>query len=49
MRIELTQESLYAPQTYASTSSAIRASVIILSKKQNYINKFLDLMFMPFL
>ena len=25
MRIELTQDTLYAPQTYASTSSATRA------------------------
>ena len=27
MRIELTQVALYAPQTYASTSSAIAAAI----------------------
>ena len=39
MRIELTQESLYAPQTYASTSSATRASPNILSKKEELLNR----------
>ena len=29
MRIELTQVALYAPQTYASTSSAIAAATLI--------------------
>jgi|GEM_PF-3402387 hypothetical protein len=38
MRIELTQVTLYAPQTYASTSSATRASyktrLVILAKSR---------------
>ena len=37
MRIELTQGILYAPQTYASTSSATRASNCLIIVKQAQI------------
>lgn len=33
MRLELTQVTLYAPQTYASTNSAMPATKYIISKK----------------
>lgn len=42
MRIELTQDTLYAPQTYASTSSATRAFkklALILSLSFNFLSR----------
>ena len=40
MRIELTQDTLYAPQTYASTSSATPAAKGIIDSYGLVCNKF---------
>ena len=51
MRIELTLEYQYAPQTYASTNSATRATLLLVNskkkglKRQEYLFFFLLFLF----